>query len=549
VIVIAAIFCNVALESSHTICLNMIVKNEAPVIEHCLASVKHLIDYWVIVDTGSTDRTQEIIKKFLSDIPGELHERPWVNFAHNRNEAMQLAKDKGDYLLFIDADERLVFTADLEKEKLDMDCYLCFVRVHDNENEGKYLQAQRILLANNHLNWAWKGAMHENLASSEAKKQQLLKNVINFADSKEGHRSQDPLKGLKDAEVLEKALQEDPNNTRTVFFLAQSYEFARSYALALQNYQKRASMDGSEQEVFWSLFRIGQIQEEMQVDPETVIESYCRAFKNRPSRLEPLYYMALQYIKMGNAVASYVLLKSGLSFKPCEDRVGHETWIYDYGLLFEFAKSAVAVGRYDESCETWEKLLARSDLPIEIQQEGKTQLSIAARAFASFRSLKAQPQFASLANIEKYRADFKACPTQAAPLYHLAEYYAKNQNLVLAYAHAKAGALISVPKTVLRGNCETLRPSKLTQNHRFFWGGEFCNSLLPKEQWIYEYGLLNQWGNFAFALQKFPESIEAFESLLLKQNVPKGICMDAIRKIQQAKKIMADLNRFGLPSF
>ena len=37
-----------------TICLNMIVKNERPVIERCLNSVKEKIDYWVIVDTGST---------------------------------------------------------------------------------------------------------------------------------------------------------------------------------------------------------------------------------------------------------------------------------------------------------------------------------------------------------------------------------------------------------------------------------------------------------------------------------------------------------------
>jgi glycosyltransferase involved in cell wall biosynthesis len=38
-----------------TICLNMIVKGESRVIQRALASVKHLIDYWVIVDTGSTD--------------------------------------------------------------------------------------------------------------------------------------------------------------------------------------------------------------------------------------------------------------------------------------------------------------------------------------------------------------------------------------------------------------------------------------------------------------------------------------------------------------
>ncbi|MGW8788902.1 glycosyltransferase, partial [Heyndrickxia sporothermodurans] len=43
-----------------TICLSMIVKNEASVIRRCLDSVRPLIDTWVIIDTGSTDGTQDI---------------------------------------------------------------------------------------------------------------------------------------------------------------------------------------------------------------------------------------------------------------------------------------------------------------------------------------------------------------------------------------------------------------------------------------------------------------------------------------------------------
>ena len=66
------------------ICLNMIVKNEEPVIERCLATVKPYIDYWVIVDTGSTDNTMEKIRNFMKDVPGELHECPWQNFEFNR---------------------------------------------------------------------------------------------------------------------------------------------------------------------------------------------------------------------------------------------------------------------------------------------------------------------------------------------------------------------------------------------------------------------------------------------------------------------------------
>ena len=95
-----------------SVCLNMIVKNESHVIRRCLASLKPVIDYWVIVDTGSVDGTQEVIREYLQDIPGELHERPWVDFAYNRNEALALAKNLSDYLLFIDADDTLVFAVE-----------------------------------------------------------------------------------------------------------------------------------------------------------------------------------------------------------------------------------------------------------------------------------------------------------------------------------------------------------------------------------------------------------------------------------------------------
>jgi glycosyltransferase involved in cell wall biosynthesis len=94
-----------------TVCLNMIVKNEAPVIRRCLDSVRPIIDHWVIVDTGSTDGTQDIIREHLKDVPGELHERPWKDFAHNRSEALALARPLGGYSLIIDADDTLEIPA------------------------------------------------------------------------------------------------------------------------------------------------------------------------------------------------------------------------------------------------------------------------------------------------------------------------------------------------------------------------------------------------------------------------------------------------------
>jgi glycosyltransferase involved in cell wall biosynthesis len=68
----------------------MIVRDEALVIDRCLSSVAPFIDYWVIVDTGSTDNTPVLVEKTLAGIPGELHHRPWKNFGHNRTEALEL---------------------------------------------------------------------------------------------------------------------------------------------------------------------------------------------------------------------------------------------------------------------------------------------------------------------------------------------------------------------------------------------------------------------------------------------------------------------------
>ena len=94
------------------ICLNMIVKNEARVIRRCLDSVRPIIDRWIIVDTGSTDGTQDIIREHLRDLPGELHERTWRDFAYNRSEALDLARGQCDYTLIIDADDSLEISCD-----------------------------------------------------------------------------------------------------------------------------------------------------------------------------------------------------------------------------------------------------------------------------------------------------------------------------------------------------------------------------------------------------------------------------------------------------
>jgi glycosyltransferase involved in cell wall biosynthesis len=112
-----------AVTARPAICLNAIVKNEAHIIREMLDSVAPYISSWVIVDTGSNDGTQDLIRNHMAHIgiPGELHERPWRNFSHNRTEALNLAQGHGDYIWVMDADDAVMGTPDFTR--LDADIY------------------------------------------------------------------------------------------------------------------------------------------------------------------------------------------------------------------------------------------------------------------------------------------------------------------------------------------------------------------------------------------------------------------------------------------
>lgn len=349
---------NIEAAEKAKVCLNMIVKNESKVIERCLESVKPLIDYWIIVDTGSTDGTQEIIKKYMKDIPGELHERPWINFAHNRNEALNLAKDKADYLLFIDADDKFEISPGYVRPKLDKDGY--FIKI--NYSGSTY---DRIQLIRTDLDWHWGGVVHEALVSNHAHSLGKLEDVTMLIIGG-GDRSCDPKKFEKDAKILEKALKEDPTNARNVFYLAQSYKDAGKLKKAIEVYEKRVAMGGWDQEVFWSLYQIGIIQETLQMPEDVINKSYTKAYNFRPCRAEPLFRLSSYYRRKENYLMGYLFAQYALNIKQPDDPLFVENWIYEHGILLEHSICAYWIGRYDEAFKSSNQMLSTKDLPQDI---------------------------------------------------------------------------------------------------------------------------------------------------------------------------------------
>ncbi len=341
-------------DTTQTICLNMIVKNESHVITRCLGSLKDLIDYWVIVDTGSTDGTQKIIKDFLKDIPGELIERPWVNFGHNRSEALEYARGKGDYIFTIDADEILWRAEGFTKPVLTADSYL----VEFISGSITYYKCQ---FARNALNWYYEGVLHEYIACPDAKIQEIMPGlkIIRYLD---GARSSDPLKFQRDALVLEQALLDEPDNDRHVFYLAQSYRDANNWNRAIDNYQRRVEMGGWDEEVWYSLYQIAEIKARREDPWAEVMEAYLTAYQYRPSRAEPLYKILQHYLYKENHLA-YLFGKQVVSIPTPHDLLFVEQAVYDYMAKLDFSVCAYWVGDHTSAIRTCNSLLHNPKLP------------------------------------------------------------------------------------------------------------------------------------------------------------------------------------------
>jgi len=338
-----------------TLCLNMIVKNEAHVIRRCLRSVKPFVDAWVIVDTGSTDGTQDIIREELAGLPGELHERPWVDFGTNRSQAISLAGRRWDYLYFIDADEELVLPDGWTRPDLHREAYLIRY-VH-----GPIVYDRPSLVASR-LPWRFAGVLHEYLDCGwDADTEALVGPEVIYRS--EGARSLDPEKFQKDAAVFEQALLEDPTNARSRFYMAQSYRDAGNPLAALANYRIRAGMGGWAEEVYVSSLRAAALSEQLGQPHGEVVGAYMEAHNARPHRAEALVEVARYCRERQEWPLAYLFAQAALQAHPGGDILFVEPAAHLWRAQDECAIAAYWTGRYEEARALCEALLGSPNLP------------------------------------------------------------------------------------------------------------------------------------------------------------------------------------------
>ncbi|MBI2929983.1 MAG: glycosyltransferase [Verrucomicrobia bacterium] len=356
-----------------TICLVMIVKDEAAVIRRCLGSVRPIISHWVICDTGSADNTKEVVQETLRDIPGELYDDPWVNFAHNRTRSLQRARGKADYHLLIDADMVLNIRPDFSRE-LEADAYLIGF-------EGP-LDFKVVRLVNDRHDWRYFGSAHEFIHSDTASTVERLSSLSLTHHGDSGAGSE---KFQRYVCLLSEAVKEEPGNARNVFYLAQSYRDVGDYTRALDWYEKRALMGGWEQETWHALYQIGRMQLLLGSDWRVVLNSLLQAYEFRPSRLEPLLPIARFYREHQQYRLAYLFSRAVVESVYPDDILFIERSVYHYELPSEYAICCYWLGKHEEAIRVNDLILQCPNLPENYRESAERNRKL------SVEALKASP--------------------------------------------------------------------------------------------------------------------------------------------------------------
>lgn len=278
--------------------LVMIVKNEAHGIAETLESFKPIIDRWTILDTGSTDGTQELIKKTLDGVLGQLFEEPFVDFSTSRNRALDLHGTATTFAVMPDSDDKLVDAVALRTFCEAMQT--AFGTAHDaymlNLRRGGDLNYYLPLVMRTGIGWRYTGRVHEcsgrpggadpAIHVPSAHLTQTPKPQSLEATKARFHR---------DLALLRSDLLADPQNARAAFYLAQTYECLGRPDDALRAYQHRIELGGWPEETFIAKLRSAKILDAQKRPWSEVQQAYLDAHQADPKRAEPLYFIAKHY--------------------------------------------------------------------------------------------------------------------------------------------------------------------------------------------------------------------------------------------------------------
>jgi glycosyltransferase involved in cell wall biosynthesis len=361
--------------------LNTIVKNESHCILTMLESAIKISDAIVIADTGSTDGTQDMIRKFGEDnnIPTYVFERPFDNFEKSRNFGMEKAREvvkelgwnlNDCWTWWCDADETIVVDSKFSKNQFNKDLFM----INTYIGQMKYT---RNTFARVSKPFRFYGPVHEFIVCDDKNITSGLAENIHVDVKMIGASWQGniPAKYKSHAFELEKYIDADRTDPRWIFYTAQSYHDSASIPdnreeneerlrRSIKYYKERVSRtDGYVEEIFYSQYRIATIMKVLEDPWNLVLQECLKAYSLDPMRGEPIKTIIDYYLQVGEWNMAYLYSKfAKVNFHGKNPYPTRLLFVDESLYIWKFAEAHAAAcfytGRMDEAKANYQEIVA-----------------------------------------------------------------------------------------------------------------------------------------------------------------------------------------------
>lgn len=291
--------------------LCIMVKNGGTQFEDMLLQNIHLIDKWTILDTGSTDNTIDIINNVLvGKKNGNLYQEPFINFRDSRNRLLDLAGTDCKFSLMLD--DTYIINGDLcgFLNEIRSDQYASSFSLYMKSDDIEYA-SNRILKTDRNLKYLYK--IHEVVQPDNNvtviipfDKAHIFDGRFDYMEKRTMNR-----KDL-DIKLLFEELEDDPNNSRTYYYLAQTYNLLEKWEEAYNWFIKRMnhSNAGFIQEKIDAIFEAARCANFKLNKPWAECEAlYLQAYAMDNSRPDALYFLGIHYYLEKDNVTAFDYFK------------------------------------------------------------------------------------------------------------------------------------------------------------------------------------------------------------------------------------------------
>jgi hypothetical protein len=356
--------------------LVMIVKDEAHTLPNTLLALKPWIDVYYILDTGSTDGTQEAIRKTLGADKGEVWEEPFIDYGRSRNRALEIAQQTRNlggppvFSLMLSADETVHNAYGLRK----------FCEEHrdrvGSQEEAYYVQMDvgwrfdSARLSRTDKGWRYQGRVHEYLAPATGRGTPTLRvpeMYIKFKVTDESRRAEREFVILR---ILQEETREKPQDARASFYLARTYNVVKNHTASLREFQRRVSLGGWKEEVYESLYAIAWQKDSLHLPWHEIQQAFMDAHAYSPERAEPLYAIASHWYreKSPSLAWLFALHASSLAY-PTHASLWVQADVYAWQCWFILGMTGLEVKRPEQGARALLKALEKRPGDPAMQQQ------------------------------------------------------------------------------------------------------------------------------------------------------------------------------------